>query len=160
MIKIIKEKFMELKSILFVFVSTLIFSACNFNYSESGKFINYEQDSVELQLAKKSLMFIEQQERDSLINLFDEKAMKATNQKNWDYLFENGKRLLDNNKYPNDSIITVAYINNKSISGTKVYKEFTFPFESDIESNTSEFFTILVMGNKIHKLFVHKRTYH
>lgn len=151
---------MKLKSILIVFVSALIFSACNFNYSESGKSINFEQDSSELQLAKKSLMFIEQQEKDSLINLFNEKAKKATSQKSWDYLFENGKRLLDINKYPSDSIITVAYIKNKSITGTKVYKEFTFPFESDIESNTSEFFTILVMDNKIHKLLVHKRTYH
>ena len=150
---------MKLKSILSVIVTALIFSACTFNYSESGKSINYEQDSDELQLAKKSLMFIEQQEKDSLIYLMDEKVQEATSQKSWDYLFENGKRLLDNNKFPNDSIITVAYIQKKSITGTEIYKEFTFPFESDMESNTAEFFTILVKDNKIYKLFVHKRTY-
>ena len=150
---------MKLKSILSVIVTVSIFSACTFNYSESGKSINYEQDSDELQLAKKSLMFIEQQEKDSLIYLMDEKVQEATSQKSWDYLFENGKRLLDNNKLPNDSIITVAYIQKKSITGTEIYKEFTFPFESDMESNTAEFFTILVKDNKIYKLFVHKRTY-
>lgn len=150
---------MKLKSVLSVIVTASIFSACTFNYSENGKSINYEQDSDELQLAKKSLMFIEQQEKDSLIYLMDEKVQEATSQKSWDYLFENGKRLLDNNKFPNDSIITVAYIQKKSITGKEIYKEFTFPFENNMESNTSEFFTILVKDNKIYNLFVHKRTY-
>jgi hypothetical protein len=48
----------------------LIATGCNFNYTESGRQINLEQDGEELSLAKKSLQFIEQNKTDSLKELF------------------------------------------------------------------------------------------
>lgn len=149
---------MKLKRILLVFVSVLILSACNYSQSESGKAIDYKEDTAELQLAKKSLMFIQQQKLDSLINIFNEETLETISKEDLSSLLEDCKKIIDSKKYPNDSSIIVTHVKNQSITGAKVYKEFLFPFENEIESNTSEFIKIVVKDNSILGLLIRKST--
>lgn len=87
-------------SIITSLILMIIVAGCNFNYSESGKEINLEQDGKELALAKKSLLLIEQGKTDSLNDLLNADVLKKSNPEQLEWLFENGKRIIKNHCCP------------------------------------------------------------
>ncbi len=132
----------------------IILTGCNFNYSESGKEINIDKDGKELSLAKKSLQFIEENKTDSLKELLNDEILKKTKPEQLEWLFENGNRIIKNNEYPNDSIITVSITTRKSISGEEIYKEFNFPFINKDNPDSTMYFRITIANEKINKLML------
>lgn len=131
---------------LFLF---MILSGCNINYSESGKKLNFEEDSKDLSLAKKSLKYINESKTDSLKKMFDEDALQNYRSEELEWLFTNGKRIIDNNEYPNDSIITVSTTTRKAISGEETFKEFNFPFINKNSPDSTMYFKISIANDKI-----------
>ena len=131
-----------------------IISGCNINYSESGKSINIKSDSLELSLAKKSLRFIYENKIDSLNELLNKDILKKSNPEQLEWLFTNGQRVMENNKYPNDSIITINTTTRKSISGEEVFKEFNFPFINDMNPDSTMYFKITIANREIYKLML------
>lgn len=135
-------------------VSVIILSGCNFNYTERGRHINFEKDSKDLSLAKRSLQYIADTKADSLKGILDEDMLKMSKTEHFEWIFENGKRVIDNNEYPDDSIITVSYTARKSIFGEKTYKEFIFPFASKDNPDSAMYFKISIANDKIFKLLL------
>lgn len=132
----------------------LSMSGCNFSYSESGREINLAKDAKELALAKKSLQFIEQGNIDSLNDLLSKDVLKKSNPEQLEWLYENGKRVIENNEYPNDSIITVSNTTRKSISGEEYFKELNFPFLNKSNPDSTMYFKITIADGEIHKLML------
>ena len=132
----------------------IILTGCNFNYSESGKQINAENDGNELLLAKRSLQFIAENKTDSLKGLLDNDILKKLRPEQLDWIFTNGKRIIGNNEYPNDSIITVSYITTKSVLKEELLKEFTFPFINKSNPDSTMYFKISISEGKIYKLML------
>ncbi len=132
----------------------LFLTGCNFNYSESGKQINAENDGNELLLAKRSLQFIAENKIDSLKMLLNDDVLKKPWSEQLEWLFTNGKRIISNNEYPNDSIITVSYKTTKSILKEELLKEFTFPFINKKKPDSTMYFKISIAEGKIYKLML------
>jgi len=145
-----KTKIYVITSLIFM----LILTGCNFNYSESGKEINIEKDGKELSLAKKSLQFIEENKTDSLKELLNDEILKKIKPEQLEWLFEKGNRIIENNEYPNDSIITVSIATRKSISGEETFKEFSFPFINKENPDSTMYFKITIANGKINKLML------
>lgn len=131
-----------------------ILIGCNFSYSEHGKKINLEEDGKELLIAKKSLQFIQENNANSLKELFNDKILKKTKSEQFEWLFENGNRVIENNEYPNDSIITVSKITKKSTSGEEIFKEFNFPFVNTNNPDSTLHFKITIANGEINKLML------
>lgn len=142
------------KSFLACLTLLTILSGCSFNYSESGKQINFEKDSKELSLAKKSLQYIAESKTDSLKKLLNEDVLRLSRHEQLEWLFNTGKRVMDNNEYPNDSIITVTYTTNNSVFGKKTIKEFSFPFINERNSDSTMYFKISIANDEISKLML------
>jgi hypothetical protein len=132
----------------------IILSGCNINYSESGKKINFEKDSKDLSLAKKSLQYIAESKPDSLKKMLSEDGLKKSRAEKLEWLFTNGKRIIDNNEYPNDSIITVSTTTRKSIFGEETFKEFNFPFINKNNPDSTMYFKVSIANDKILKLIL------
>ena len=143
-----KIKKYVINSLIFMIIMT----SCNFNYSESGKGINIEKDGKELSLAKKSLQFIKENKNDSLKELLNDEILKQTKPEQLEWLFENGNRVIKNNEYPHDSIITVSTTTKKSISGEKTFKEFNFPFINNENPDSTKYFKITIAEGEIYKM--------
>ena len=139
-------------SIITSLILIIIVTGCNFNYSESVKEINIEKDGKELSLAKKSLRFIKENKTNSLKELLNDNVLSKSNPEQLEWLFENGKRIIENNEYPNDSIITVLTTIRKSISGKKTFKEFNFPFINNENPDSTMYFKITIVDGEIYKL--------
>lgn len=133
---------------------TVLLTGCNFNYSEGGKEINLEKDAKELSIAKKSLQFIEQDKTDSLRELFNPEVMQIGNPEQLEWLFEKGKRIIKDNEYPNDSMITVSTITQKSISGEETFKEFSLPFINKSNPDSTMYFKITIANGEIIKFML------
>lgn len=131
-----------------------IITACNYTYSEGGKTVNTEKDGAELLLAKKSLRFIEENQNDSLKELLNGDILRKTKPDQLKWLFENGKRVIQNNAYPNDSIITVSTTTKKTILGEETYKEFNFPFINKNDPDSTMYFKIAILEGEIYKLML------
>jgi len=141
-------------SIITSLILMIIVTGCSFNYSENGKEINIEKDGKELSLAKKSLQFIEENKTDSLKELLNDDVLKKSNPEQLEWLFENGKRIIENNEYPNDSIITVSTTTRKSISGEETFKELNFPFINKDNPDSTMYFKITIVDGEIYKLML------
>jgi hypothetical protein len=141
-------------SVITSLIFMIILTGCNFNYSESGKEINIEKDGKELSLAKKSLQFIEENKTDSLKELLNDEILNKTKPEQLEWLFENGNRIIENNEYPNDSIITVSTTTRKSISGEEIFKEFNFPFINKDNPDSTMYFKITIVEGEIYKLML------
>ena len=138
-----------LASVFFLFLG-----GCSYSHSEVGKRVNFVEDKDDLLLAKKSLHFIASNEFDSLKNLFSNKILKIVSTKQMEWILKNGKKVIDNNQYPSDSVITISAITRKSIFGIETYKEFIFPFINVRNSDSTASFKIDIEHGKINKLML------
>jgi len=146
---------MKLKKHLISSIMLLIFfTGCNFNYTESGKQVNIENDGQELILAKKSLKYIGEYQTDNLKELLNDDILDKLKPKQLDWLFTNGKRIMDNNEYPNDSVITVSYTTKRTISKEETFKEFNFPFINKNIPDSTMYFKITIANGEVHKLML------
>jgi len=143
-----------MKNLTILLAFSFLLSSCSFTTSNSGMALNYEEDAEELVIAKKAIEYIEQDNLEDLKSLLDEKLVRLLNEKTIDEIFNLGQEVIENNTYPDDSEITVSHISVKSITGTKVSKEFAIPFENETNSDKSRIFKIRFTEGKIDKLMI------
>ncbi len=137
--------------VLIIIASLSLFS-CSFNYSQNGlKATNYED---ELNLAKKSLRFIDENKSNSLNALFSYKANKNLNQEAMTWLMENTQKILNNYKYPIDSKITVNETKNKSLMGETIYHQFVFPFEKGESKDSTKYLKITIVDKELYRFSI------
>jgi hypothetical protein len=89
-----------------------------------------------------------------IAKLFYYDVVKKSNPEQFEWLFENAKRIIDNNEYPNDSIITVSTTTRKSISGETTFKELNLPFINRNNQDSTMYFKITIVDGEIYKLML------
>ena len=86
--------------------------------------------------------------------LLNDKVAKKSKPEQLKWLFENANRIMRNNEYPDDSIITVSITTRKSILGEETFKEFSFPFINKDNPDSTMYFKVTIANNKINKLML------
>lgn len=135
-------------------MSTLIISFMLLtNCDNNNENLNPEYDQ-ELIIAKKALTLIADNNQDSLFQLFSPKLREMVTKEQINYIMTEGKRLISNNIYPNDSLITISQSVNFSIGGKTVFKELSMPFVHPYNDDSTKYFKITFSELEIQKLYI------
>jgi hypothetical protein len=110
------------------------------------------QDENELLIAKKALRFITENKQDSLNLLLGADVLKKTNPNQMNWLMQEGKKVIDNNVFPNDSVLTVSHITKSSFGKKELFKELKFPFYHQGDSDPIAYFKVTFANGKINTL--------
>lgn len=133
-----------LYKIFTAFVLTLIMG-CTFNRKEN---LNTNQHTgkgeTSYQLAKNALKYIQDNKVDSL-----KKLIKSTPKDKINFLMREGKSILDNFEYPNDSLVTKSRVTNYTASGEQIVDSYTFPFHYKLRKDSVKYFDIVIINNEI-----------
>lgn len=134
----------------------LLLTSCKFSYTQPSEKTTDSGDNSSLQTAKKSLTYIQENKTDSLKGLLNSKVLKMSKPEQIDWLMREGKSVLDNCKYPNDTSILKSHKTNYSMGGTQVIEMFSFPFQSKVHKDSVKYFHITIVDNEIHRLFLNE----
>lgn len=132
----------------------LILISCNFNYSSDAKTGDEKVSSSAMNLSKKALRLIEQNKTDSLLSLLNSKVRGMLKKDQIDWLMKEGKKVITNSIFPNDTAVLVSQSVNFSITGKKVIEMLSFPFQSKEYKDCVKYFHITVSDNEIHRLLL------
>jgi hypothetical protein len=144
----------HLKSGLLLVMIGALMTGCKFSYTEpSGKTTNLTDNSSFL-IAKKSLLFIQESKADSLKSLLNSEVLKMAKNERIDWLMREGKIIIDNYEYPNDTCVIKSQNTNYSIGGKQVIDMFSFPFQSKLYKDSVKYIHITIADSEIHRLLL------
>jgi len=136
--------------ITFATVFTLTLIGCTFSHKEN---LNTKQltgkNGTSYQLAKKALKFIQGSKVDSVKSLINSDILKSTTQDKIDCLMREGKSVLENFEYPNDSLVTKSRVTKYTASGEQIVDSYTFPFHYKLRKDSVKYFDIVIVNNEI-----------
>lgn len=132
----------------------LLISSCKFSYNEPSKIDNKLNQTSSLVLAKKSLRFINENKSDSLKLLLNPKILKMVKPEQFDWLMKEGKIVIDNYEYPNDTLVIKSQQTNYSLTGKQLVEMYSFPFKHKTHKDSLKYFHITIADNEIYRLFL------
>jgi hypothetical protein len=132
----------------------LLMTGCKFSYTEPSENTTDLGDNSSILIAKKSLRYIQENKTDSLKGLLNSKVLKMAKSEQIDWLMREGKLVLDNSEYPNDTSILKSQKTNYSMGGKQVIEMFSFPFQSKVHKDSVKYFHITITDNEIYRLLL------
>jgi len=128
----------------------IIPNGCRFSYS--GPTQTYTEDG--LNTAKKSIALVQDENLDSLIMLFNKRLQKEKFHGQFTWLIENGKPVVDNYIFPDDSRIQVSQRTNYSLRGKQVIETFSLPFQNPGNPDSTIYFHITVSNRELYSFMI------
>lgn len=132
----------------------LLMTGCKFSYTEPSEKTTDLGDNSSILIAKKSLRYIQENKTDSLKGLLNSKVLKMAKPEQIDWLMREGKLVLDNYEYPNDTSVLKSQKTNYSMGGKQVIEMFSFPFQSKVHKDSVKYFHITITDNEIYRLLL------
>jgi major membrane immunogen (membrane-anchored lipoprotein) len=139
---------------LFIILVGLLMTACKFSYTEPSEKSTGLSNNSSFLIAKKSLRYIQENKTDSLKGLLNSKVLKMTKLEQIDWLIREGKIVLDNYEYPNDTSVLKSQQTNYSVGGKQLIEMFSFPFHSKVHKDSVKYFHVTIADNEIYKLLL------
>jgi hypothetical protein len=139
---------------LFIVLVGLLMTACKFSYTEPSEKSTGLSNNSSFLIAKKSLRYIQENKTDSLKGLLNSKVLKMTKLEQIDWLIREGKIVLDNYEYPNDTSVLKSQQTNYSVGGKQLIEMFSFPFHSKVHKDSVKYFHVTIADNEIYKLLL------
>lgn len=137
---------------LFIVLVGLLMTACKFSYTEPSEKSTGLSNNSSFLIAKESLRYIQENKTDSLKGLLNSKVLKMTKLEQIDWLIREGKIVLDNYEYPNDTSVLKSQQTNYSVGGKQLIEMFSFPFHSKVHKDSVKYFHVTIADNEIYKL--------
>lgn len=132
----------------------LLTTGCKFSYTEPSEKTTDLGNNSSILIAKKSLRYIQENKTDSLKGLLNSKVLKMAKPEQIDWLMREGKLVLNNYKYPNDTSVLKSQKTNYSMRGKQVINMFSFPFQSIVHKDSVKYFHITITDNEIYRLLL------
>lgn len=140
--------------LLLALLINLSLSSCNFSYSASSEDATDADHSSSVKLSKQALKYISESKPDSLTNLFNSKVKRAIKQDQFEWLMAEGKKVINEFDYPNDTSLIISTTESYSLAGKKTIAIISFPFQSRIYKDSLKYFHFTISDNEIHRLFL------
>lgn len=125
---------------------------CNFSYNSGGENSSESGDTYAIDLSKKALKYISENNRDSLNGLINSDVLKKAKPEQLEWLIREGQEIIKNYIYPDDTSLIISKSVNYSLTGKKVIENMSFPFQSKIYKDSLKYFHITVSDNEIYRL--------
>ena len=146
------KRHFKLITLLIIVVSFTIVR-CKFNYSEPTEKLNATGDTSALLISKKALRLIRENKVDSLKGLFNKRIVRMIEQDQLDWVMKNGKIVLDEYEYPNNTSILKSTTTKYTVVGKKeIIETLRFPFQHKFHKDSTMSFEITVINGEIHRL--------
>ena len=142
------------KNLIFFIFFLILLLGCNFNYNGQNKNSNTNDKNDAFTIAKSALEYIRDSKLDSLRNQLEPNVLSKINPAYINWLMDEGKKVINNSVYPQDSIVIISESINYSITGKTTVKMFSFPFQSKENKDTIKYFHVTVAKNKIYRLLL------
>ena len=144
---------MNYKHLVILLFTTIILS-CGNPYSKAiNKLKNTEfRNEPGLLTAKKAILFIEQNQLDSLKSMFPEKIIARATDSIWRDLMEKGQKAISESNFPSDSLVQISSTINILENKKQTFTKLSFPFTN--KKNSGMFINIITSENQLYGLDV------
>ena len=136
---------------LLIILIGLLLTGCQYTYKPIPKKAINLEDNTTFKTAKKSLKFIQDSKPDSFKSLLSRKLLNIAKSEQIDGLMREGKIIIDNSEYPNDTNVLISQNKKYSFGGEQMIETFSFPFQSNIYKDSIMYFHITILNDEIYK---------